>query len=146
MGKTLLRCAVLYALLGIGLGIAMGVQQDFTNKGVHVHINLLGWVSMALIGVIYQVFPALATSVLARVHCWLHNVGLPVMALGIYAIAHDWSMASPLIGVGSLLVALAFAAFALNVWRNVGATEASPASATPPRHAVSRPAGVASLA
>ena len=120
MAKDMLRMAVLYALLAIGIGIVMASQHDFTNKSLHAHANLVGWVSMALMGVIYQVFPAMAHSVLARVHFWLHNLGLPVMLLGIYAVMHQWPAAEPIVGTGSMVVALGFVAFALNAWLNAG--------------------------
>jgi hypothetical protein len=154
MAKHLLRCAVLYALLGIGFGIVMAAQHDFTNKSVHVHVNLLGWVSMALMGVVYQVFPSMAGSVLAKVHFWLHNLGLPVMIVGIYAVMHQWSMAEPIVGSGSLTVALGFVAFAANVWLNAGRVEevdgvahAGDASRVDlARRGVSRPAATSALA
>jgi hypothetical protein len=42
------------ALCGMGLGIAMAVRQDFTLMPAHAHLNLLGWVSMALYGLYYR--------------------------------------------------------------------------------------------
>lgn len=118
MAENLLRCAVLYALLGISMGIGMAASGDFTNKGVHVHLNLVGWVSMAVMAIAYQVFPRMANHVLAKAQFWLHNVGLPLMIAGIYGLLHHLPMAEPVVGVGSLTVALAFVAFALNVWLN----------------------------
>lgn len=120
MAKTMLRMAVLYALLGIGIGIVMAAQHDFTNKSVHVHVNLVGWVSMALMGLVYQAFPVMARSALAKAHFWLHNLGLPMMIVGIYAVMHRWTMAEPIVGTGSVIVALGFVAFAINVWRHAG--------------------------
>jgi cbb3-type cytochrome oxidase subunit 1 len=120
MSKTLLRCAVLYSLLGIGLGIVMAASGDFTNKGVHVHLNLVGWVSMAVMAMAYKAFPGMAGSPLAKAQFWLHNLGLPVMAFGIFAVLHRLPMAEPIVGSGSMVVALAFICFALNVWRNAG--------------------------
>ncbi|MBI2733338.1 MAG: cytochrome-c oxidase [Aquabacterium sp.] len=122
MAKNLMRCAVLYALLGIGMGIVMAASGDFTNKGVHVHINLVGWVSMGIMAMAYEVFPSMAGSVLARLQFWLHNLGLPLMAGGIYAVMHHLPMAEPIVGSGSVIVALAFVAFAINVWRHAGRT------------------------
>jgi len=148
MAKTMLRCAVLYALLGIGIGIVMAAQHDFTNKGVHVHVNLLGWVSMALMGVVYQVFPGMARSALAKVHFWLHNLGLPLMVVGIYAVMHQWAMAEPIVGSGSVLVALGFVAFASNAWLNAGETagDALARDAVELRVGASRPAVASVLA
>jgi hypothetical protein len=42
------------ALCGMSLGIAMAVRQDFTLMPAHAHLNLLGWVSMALYGLYYR--------------------------------------------------------------------------------------------
>jgi hypothetical protein len=116
MAERLLRCAVVYALLGIGMGILMAASHDFSSKGVHVHINLLGWVSMALRALVYRAFPQMAASPLARLQFWLHNLGLPLMMVGLYQLLHGQTAAEPLVGVGSVIVALAFVAFAANAW------------------------------
>lgn len=42
--------AALCALTGMGLGITMGIAQDFTLSPAHAHLNLLGWVTLALYG------------------------------------------------------------------------------------------------
>lgn len=126
LDEKLLRCAVLYALLGIGMGLAMAGSHDFTNRGVHVHVNMLGWVSMVLMALAYRQFPRMAQSLLARAHFWLHNLGLPVMATGIYMVLHQLPHAEPVVAGGSMLVAASFACFALNVWLNAfGAREAA---------------------
>ena len=118
LDERLLRLSVLYALLGVGMGVAMAASHDFTNKGLHVHVNLLGWVSMALMALGYRQFPRMARSPLARVHLWLHGLGLPVMATGLYMLLHQMPHAEPVVGSGSMAVAAAFACFALNVWLN----------------------------
>ena len=43
-----LKLAVLYLIVGIGLGIAMGATENFTLRPVHAHLNLLGWTTLAL--------------------------------------------------------------------------------------------------
>ena len=52
-----LKLAVLYLIVGIGLGIAMGATENFTLRPVHAHLNLLGWTTLALAGLIYSVYP-----------------------------------------------------------------------------------------
>lgn len=126
MAERLLRCAVLYALLGIGMGMVMAGSHDFSSRGVHVHINLLGWVSMALMALVYRAFPRMAAHPLARVQFWLHNIGLPVMMVGLYQLLHGQVSAEPIVGVGSVIVSLAFVAFALNAWWPMGRTAAQP--------------------
>lgn len=121
MSVRFLRLAVIYALIGIGFGIYMAATHDFANKAVHVHANLVGWVSLAIMGMAYHAFPAMAQSALAKAHFWLHNLGLPVMLLGIFLIYNGQMQAGePMAGIGSTIVALGFVAFAINVWLNAG--------------------------
>jgi hypothetical protein len=42
------------ALGGMALGIVMGISQDFTLAPAHAHLNLLGWVTMALYGLFHR--------------------------------------------------------------------------------------------
>ena len=58
MGIRFIKIAVLYLAVGIGLGLAMGMTEKFTLMPVHAHVNLLGWASLALCGVIYTLYPA----------------------------------------------------------------------------------------
>jgi len=118
MSKNLLRCAVLYAVFGIGLGVNMSATHNFGDKSIHVHAHLAGWVSMAIMALCYRTFPAMAASKLAAAQFWLHNLGLPVMLLGIFGVLHGLAFGIPCAAIGSIVVAAAFVAFALNVWRN----------------------------
>jgi hypothetical protein len=45
------------AVVGVSLGIYMGISQDHLLAPVHVHLNLIGWVSMFLFGVYYKLHP-----------------------------------------------------------------------------------------
>jgi hypothetical protein len=45
---------VLAAMLGMSLGIVMGIAHDFTLAPAHAHLNVLGWVTMALYGLYYR--------------------------------------------------------------------------------------------
>lgn len=46
--------AALSALGGMVLGITMGISQDFTLAPAHAHLNLLGWVTMAIYGLYHR--------------------------------------------------------------------------------------------
>lgn len=111
-----IRGAVVYALVGVALGVVMGASHDFVNRGVHVHAHLVGWVSMALFGLIYRAYPAMQASRWASVHFYLHNLGLPVMLVGLYALLHQIAWGGPVTGIASLVVALAYVCFAVSVW------------------------------
>jgi cbb3-type cytochrome oxidase subunit 1 len=54
----------------------MGVKEDFQFVAIHTHVNLVGWASLALFGVIYRLYPELAASRLARAQFWLSRRAL----------------------------------------------------------------------
>lgn len=118
MGLRLLKIAVVYLFVGALLGLIMGTTRQFALGSVHAHLLLLGWESLALAGIIYHLYPAAAATLLARIHFWLHNLGLPVfmIALGILVSGHE--SAGPVVGISSGAVLVALAIFAVNVLLN----------------------------
>lgn len=91
---------IVYAVLGTLLGLWMGVSEDLTHQPLHAHINLVGWATMALFGLIYRAYPALGLSKLAAVHFWLMALGTPIMLIGI-PLAHAGETVLPAV-VGSI--------------------------------------------
>ncbi|MBI1212622.1 MAG: hypothetical protein GC190_14250 [Alphaproteobacteria bacterium] len=57
--------ALLFLLAGEVFGEWMARSHDHSVALVHSHINVIGWASFALFGLIHRAFPALAGSVLA---------------------------------------------------------------------------------
>jgi len=117
MSARLLRIAVTYWVIAVGWGIYMGATKDFAQVPVHAHLNLLGWVSLGLCGLIYAKAPHLAETKLAKVHFWLHNLGLPPLMIAVALIVngHD-DIGGPLAGIFSVVVGLAVLSFAANLW------------------------------
>jgi cytochrome c oxidase cbb3-type subunit 1 len=88
---------IVYSIIGFSWGALMGGIKGFReyvdlnvfgHKIVlaHTHINLLGWVEMAIFCALYYVVPRLARrpiySVrLVKVHFWMHNFGLVGMVV-----------------------------------------------------------------
>ena len=120
MGNRFLRIAVIYAVLGVGLGVFMGATTDFTQKPVHVHMNLLGWVSMALFGFFYRAFPAAGESTLGKAHFWLHNVSLPIMMIALAMLYAGNKAVGPILGIASAVMGISFICFAINLWKHTG--------------------------
>jgi cbb3-type cytochrome oxidase subunit 1 len=112
-----LQLGVLFALVGMGLGVWMGKTENFTLAPVHAHINLLGWVSMLLYGLIYRAVPRAAEGVLPVVHFWLSTLSLlamiPCLAL---LLLGDTALAVPL-GMASIALWLSMLLFAVIVFR-----------------------------
>jgi heme/copper-type cytochrome/quinol oxidase subunit 1 len=118
IGVSLVRIASVYLLVGLVLGLAMAVGEEFSLMSVHSHVLLLGWATLAITGVVYLVLPRCAGNRLAAAHFWLHNLGLPVMMASVAAEALGEPRAEPLIGAGSILVIVGLGLFTLNVLRN----------------------------
>jgi hypothetical protein len=118
-GIIWIKLAVLYLIFGISLGIAMGASQNFTLRPVHAHINLLGWTTMALAGLIYSVFPQAGESRLARLHFWLLNLALPVMMTALSMLLLGHMAFAPALVIAEITAAMAILAFAANLFLNL---------------------------
>ena len=116
-----LRLAAIYFVIGVSFGYAMSVTENFVLMPVHAHINLLGWVSMALFGLIYSAWPAAATTRLAKAHFTLYNIGLPIMMAGLAVFLEGTKQAGPVVGLGATLVVIGILCFAINLFRQVKA-------------------------
>jgi cbb3-type cytochrome oxidase subunit 1 len=122
MSVKFFKIAVVYFVIAIILGIIMGIRHDFSLSSVHAHLNLLGWVSMALFGTIYHLFPAAGSNKLATAHFWLHNLGVPVMQGGItLAMLTENGFFTVFAIIGSLVVVLGGILFLVNVFKHVKA-------------------------
>lgn len=114
-----LRLAVVYLMAGVGLGIVMGATENFTLRPVHAHLNLLGWATLALAGLIYSVYPKAAATRLALVHFWLHNTALPVMMGSLCFLLLGHSGVIPILAASEFVAAAGVIVFAANIFRNV---------------------------
>jgi cbb3-type cytochrome oxidase subunit 1 len=119
MGIRFLKIAVVYLVLGVTMGIAMGISQKFQYAPVHAHINLLGWATFALAGLIYVLFPAAAATRLAAWHFWLQNIGVPVFLVSLIFVISGNAAAVRLTITGSLVTLAAMIVFLVNVFANV---------------------------
>lgn len=119
MSARLIKIAAVYLVIGVAMGIAMGITQQFSLAPVHAHINLLGWATLGIIGVIYQVYPAAGQTRLAQIHFWIHNIALPVFMLGLGFVLSGHEAFLPAAIAGALAVAIGIVVFAVNIWRCV---------------------------
>lgn len=125
VGLAWFRVAALYFVIAVVIGIVMGMRQDFSLLSVHSHLNLLGWESLALIGLIYHHFPAVGRNRVARVHFWIHNLGLPVMMLALIAKNQGNARMEPVLGISSIVVGIGIVLFATNILVNARARTAA---------------------
>jgi hypothetical protein len=101
---TWLRLSVVYFFVAVALGIWMGASGNHMLLPVHAHLNLLGWVSMAIFWMVGQSFPGTQDGPMARVQFWLYNLGVPVMLASLALRIHGRDGLEPLIGVASMAI------------------------------------------
>lgn len=75
--------AAVCATGGMIWGIQMATSGDHRLASAHAHLNLVGWVTLALIGVYYRVTPVANETRLAKVHAGLALPGVGIMVSGI---------------------------------------------------------------
>ncbi|HLU22139.1 MAG TPA: cytochrome-c oxidase [Bacillaceae bacterium] len=116
MGVRFLKIAVVYFFIAVCLGLVMGIIQDFSYTSVHAHLNLLGWVSMSIFGLIYSIYPSVSETKLAKTHFWLHNLGVPIMqgVLFIELLTDNTSLTIGII-IGSIMVVIGVLLFMINI-------------------------------
>lgn len=119
LALRIIRTAVVFFVVGVALGVYMGAAQDFRFIHVHAHLNLLGWVALALVGLLYAQFPRLQQHWLAQAHFWLHTVGLLVF-MGSFALGTllEAKLVQG-IAVGAIALAVGVLLLAVNVFRGL---------------------------
>ena len=144
---------LLYAIIGFSWGAVMGGVESFRNfvqAGAggpsdlivlgHTHINLLGWVEMAIFGSMYYIVPLLFKGPLysyrlLKIHFWMHNISLVGMVLAFCIAGYKGGMIllhgnvadikpveapyMEMVGVFGMFVLLANIIFAYNIYMTV---------------------------
>lgn len=120
MAARFIRISVIYFAVGVLLGMYMSMAHNYDLTGVHVHVNLLGWSSMALAGIIYHLYPAASNSSLATYHFWGMNIGLPIMMIGLALLILTKSATfTVFVSIGAIITVLSVLVFFFNVLGNV---------------------------
>lgn len=121
MGAKWIKLAVIYFIIGVGFGIYMHATIQLQWGATHAHINVVGWLTTAVIGVIYSVYPRAGNSSLGIAHFWTYHVGILILLLGMMFVY----VGVPLfvlhlfVWTGGTLLAISVVLFILNVFTNV---------------------------
>ena len=108
--KAFLKSSLAWLAAGVTLGISMAVHPAWNvYRTAHLHMNLLGFVTMMIFGVAYQVIPRFA------------NVGLLVFVVGLGLLPQTMfgAPARIMVGAGGLMSGAAAYVFVVNIWRTI---------------------------
>jgi uncharacterized membrane protein len=97
--RAYVAIALLWAVAGMLLGLYMGMAADTKLLTVHVAMMLSGFVTLALYGVLYRLWPAMKKSPLALAQFWISAIGVAVLIIGSYFLVTNGSI--PLAATGS---------------------------------------------
>ena len=85
IAKLFFAASALSGMIGMGWGLQMSLAQDFTLSPAHAHLNLTGFVALAIFGAYYALNVAAAQRPLAWLH-WL--LAVPGVALFVPGVAY----------------------------------------------------------
>lgn len=123
--------------LGVSLGLAIAAHPAWIiYRPAHVHLSLLGFVSMMIYGVAYHVIPrftghALHSRAIAAAQWWIAVAGLAGMVVGFLSLPHRPPAGRVILVLGGALSAAGAYLFIYNIWRTIGGVDV-PAPARPP--------------
>lgn len=116
ISQLFFKTAILFLIIGIGVGLQMSISGDHNVVGAHAHINLLGWVTSAIFGGYYALNPAKAQGRLALAHFGVYTAGIVVMVAGLYFLLLGNTALEPVVAAGSLITLLGVLIFAVIVF------------------------------
>ena len=128
--KAFIRASLAWFALGIILGVAMAAHPAWVAyRPAHAHMNVVGFLTMMVFGVGYQLLPrlfghALYSRRLAIAHWWLANGGLAAMVAGFVMQPHVGARSAPVTATGGVLFAAGALGFVYNLWRTFNLADA----------------------
>jgi hypothetical protein len=119
--------AAVLLLCGMALGQYMGAKEDFVLAPVHAHINLLGWVTMALYGTFYALTRGTMSDRLAWLNFALSTIGAVGMipTLTMLLVSGNSAFWGPLTGVAGGIAILGLLVFMISVFRELARKRSS---------------------
>jgi hypothetical protein len=125
------KTAIIFLIIGIGMGLQMSISGTHDVIGAHAHLNLLGWVTSAIFGGYYALNPAKASGRLPVLQYGVYTVGIVIMIHALYFMLRGNASLEPLVAIGSLVAFAGIILFAVVVFSTAKADNLGRAHATP---------------
>jgi lysylphosphatidylglycerol synthetase-like protein (DUF2156 family) len=113
--------AIASLLIGMLAGIYMGGREDMTLMPAHAHLNLLGWVTMALYGTFYALTRETHAPKLAWTNFWISALSVLILlpVLSLFLLSGNDLKYVPAMLAGEALAVLGAIVFAIAVAREL---------------------------
>ncbi len=112
---------VVYVLAGMLWGMQMGASEDMVMAPAHAHLNLLGWVTMALYGTFYSLTHSTLSPRLAWANLIVSGLGVLILipALALFLGHGNDPAFIPFMIAGEVLTVLGMLIFGASVGREL---------------------------
>lgn len=143
LSNRCVKLAGVYLVAGMSMGVFMGATRNFTLAPVHAHVNLLGWVMLAIAAAVFKLWPQAAATRLAQVFFWLYNLCLPVTLVALALLLTGHPGPEPVLAASEIGVWLGGVLFVLNLFLAISGgqqPQARPVGAPASADAYFRPA------
>ena len=135
--KAFIKASLAWLVLGVTLGVAMAAHAPWSVfRPAHLHMLVLGFVTMMISGVAYHVVPRFVGAPLysrrAPVWHWFaSNIGLACMATGFVLRALGMASGTAVLATGGILSAAGAYTFAYVLWRTMDVSAGKQSVAVP---------------
>lgn len=111
----------LFVLAGMILGEYMGASENFQFAPLHAHLNLLGWVTLALFGTFYALTRESYSPRLAWTNFVLSTTGMLAMIPALFLLLKTGDAATygPMAGAAGGIAILGLLVFMTSVFREL---------------------------
>lgn len=109
LDRRYLVFAMIYAVLGMGLGIFMAASHNHGQFVTHAHVLLIGFVASLIYGVIHKLWLGEKPSAIAGIQFIVHQVGAATVAVGLFLLYGGFvpmERIEPVPATGSIIVLL----------------------------------------
>ncbi len=121
--RRFLLASFVYMLIGMGIGVLDSFDVVSIPTFVHMHIELIGFVTLLIFGVGYKLIPTMFagkhgvySQKMADIHFWVANVGLILMVAGGWLGAELDVRYFVALQVGGVVQFTGAGLFAYNMW------------------------------
>ena len=102
IGDYYILAGLVWLVLGMAFGIWMGIAQKFDFANSHAHLNLVGFATSLLFGLVYRQYAGLAQSRIAALQFWVYEIGAVLLVAGKMTV--DGGGGDTLVKIGSIVV------------------------------------------
>ncbi|MGK0298392.1 MAG: hypothetical protein ACI9XC_002013 [Gammaproteobacteria bacterium] len=107
MDRKYVITGLVYAIIGLGLGIYMAASKNHGQLVTHAHIMLLGFVVSFIYGLCHKLWLNNTTSKLSITQFYIHQVGTVTLLIGLflyYGHFVDIETIDPVLAISSIVV------------------------------------------